>query len=76
MEIFTLSLTGDSINWELIVYILSGSTAFIILLLTTCLLKQFMKGRVWKLRRQRTRDLQTPPERFVLNDIEELDDNV
>ena len=35
-----------------------------------------MKGRRWKLRRQRTRNIQIPGERFTLNEVEEAEDKV
>ena len=57
-------------DWKIIVYLISGSSGLIILILAGCLCKQCMKKRRWTIRRQRTKEMQTPHERFVLREGE------
>ena len=63
LEIVAISSRGfvcisGNVNWELLLYIVSGLSSFVIMLLTICLVRQFMNSRVWKLRRQRSRNVQ------------------
>ena len=74
LEIVAISSHGfvcisGNVNWELLLYIISGLSSFVIMLLTICLLRHFMKGRVWKSRRQRSRNAQIEQqqESYVMN---------
>ena len=60
---------SGNVNWELLLYIVSGLSSFVIMLLTICLVRQFMTGHVWKLRRQRPHNVQIEQqqESYVMN---------
>ena len=60
-------LLPGGINWEVIVYILSGLSSFVILILTVLLARQCCKSQRWNVQPDRTRDEQTTQETYVLN---------
>ena len=55
-------------NWELIVYIVSGISAFVIVILVLFLVRQCCtRCCMWNVRTNRKRDKQTTDETYILN---------
>ena len=65
---------SDVMMLRMCLYITIAVSVFIIFLLLGCIFKMFMQRRLWRLRRDRTREIVTPHERSIFNPVDSMFD--